>query len=346
MLTSVLLTATSPGDVAPPWSLDLAGETVVQRLARQLAPYGDVVVVGPGLDRSHVRSDLLEGGVQVVDADGPAEVAAWLAQAPIDELLLLPADVITGDLAIEYHADAAGGGTRAWLGPLDEPAAGLARTARGQLTSATSPYHRAFGADRSLRGALRIAGTDRARFQATAREVADLLGGEGPPDDLADELARKQTIGDLGVPGLANTAVLDDDRLRGDLLTVLVVGLVRRGVDVQAAGLPPALPWRRPRSEVDAASALDAVRATDEARVRLDAAVKAEDGFFTTFFVSSYSRYWARWCARRGIRPDQVTVVSMALGIVAAAAFALGQRWGFVVGALLLQLAFTLDCVD
>ena len=36
----------------------------------------------------------------------------------------------------------------------------------------------------------------------------------------------------------------------------------------------------------------------------------------------------------------------MVIGILAAAAFATGERWGLVAGAVLLQLAFTADCVD
>src|SRR5213076_1711230 len=69
-------------------------------------------------------------------------------------------------------------------------------------------------------------------------------------------------------------------------------------------------------------------------------------GFFTTFFVSPYSKYIARWAARRGLTPNFVTSVSMAVGVVAAACFALGSRAGLVAGAVLLQAAFTLDCVD
>ncbi len=83
-----------------------------------------------------------------------------------------------------------------------------------------------------------------------------------------------------------------------------------------------------------------------EEQVALDAAVKPDDGFFTTFFVSPYSKYIARWAARRGLTPNQVTVASMVVGLLATAAFATGERWGLVAGALLLQAAFTLDCVD
>jgi phosphatidylglycerophosphate synthase len=84
----------------------------------------------------------------------------------------------------------------------------------------------------------------------------------------------------------------------------------------------------------------------DEERARLDSAVKASDGFFTTFFVSPYSKYIARWAARRGWSPNAVTVLSAGVGLCAAAGFATGERWGLVAGALLLQAAFTLDCVD
>ncbi len=78
----------------------------------------------------------------------------------------------------------------------------------------------------------------------------------------------------------------------------------------------------------------------------LESAVKGSDGFFTTFFVSPYSRYIARWCAHRGFTPNQVTTVSLFIGALAAAGFATGERWGLVAGAILLQAAFTTDCVD
>jgi phosphatidylglycerophosphate synthase len=84
----------------------------------------------------------------------------------------------------------------------------------------------------------------------------------------------------------------------------------------------------------------------DEDRVLLDSAVKATDGFFTTFFVSTYSRYVARWAAHRGLTPNQVTSVSMLLGVLAAFAFATGRTAGMIAGAILLQIAFTADCID
>lgn len=83
-----------------------------------------------------------------------------------------------------------------------------------------------------------------------------------------------------------------------------------------------------------------------EERARIDAAVKANDGFFATFFVSPYSKYVARFAARRGWTPNAVTLGSFAIGLAAAACFAAGTRWASVAGALLLQVSFTADCVD
>jgi phosphatidylglycerophosphate synthase len=87
-------------------------------------------------------------------------------------------------------------------------------------------------------------------------------------------------------------------------------------------------------------------RQTTEDDARLRAAVKSNDGFFTTFFVTSYSPYVVRGAARLGLSPNQVTVLSMLVGSLAAAGFATGERWGLIAGAVLLQLAFLLDCVD
>jgi len=79
---------------------------------------------------------------------------------------------------------------------------------------------------------------------------------------------------------------------------------------------------------------------------RMDVAVKDDDGFFATFFVSSWSPHVVRWAAARRVTPNQVTALSIALAVAAAAAFATGARAGLLTGAVLVQLAFVADCVD
>ncbi len=130
-----------------------------------------------------------------------------------------------------------------------------------------------------------------------------------------------------------------------DATALALVGMVRSGTHVGVNRLRR-LFWARPLSPAAAADAELRIRDYDEDKVLLDSAVKASDGFFTTFFVSTYSRYIARWCAHRGFTPNQVTTVSLFIGFLAAAGFATGERWGLVAGAILLQAAFTTDCVD
>ncbi|MFG2937732.1 DUF5941 domain-containing protein [Streptomyces sp. NPDC048282] len=92
--------------------------------------------------------------------------------------------------------------------------------------------------------------------------------------------------------------------------------------------------------------ARQAVAAVDDEAVRLKSAVKSRDGFFTTFFISPYSRYLARWCARRGLTPNQVTTASLLTALIAAGCAATGTRIGFVAAGALLICSFVLDCTD
>ncbi len=92
--------------------------------------------------------------------------------------------------------------------------------------------------------------------------------------------------------------------------------------------------------------AREAVAAVDDEAVRLRTAVKSRDGFFTTYCISPYSRYLARWCARRGLTPNQVTTASLLTALIAAGCAATGTRGGFVAAGLLLLFSFVLDCTD
>jgi phosphatidylglycerophosphate synthase len=83
-----------------------------------------------------------------------------------------------------------------------------------------------------------------------------------------------------------------------------------------------------------------------EDRVLLQRAVKQDDSPFTTFAVSPWSKYIAWWASRRRLTPNQVTTASLAVALLAAACCASGARWGYVAGAVLLQLSFGLDCAD
>jgi hypothetical protein len=178
---------------------------------------------------------------------------------------------------------------------------------------------------------------------------------DGEPSDAGDPAALEDPGDELATDAGAAQVILsaaDQEEferrlavIRGDAVSLLLVGLVRANVHIVNSFLR-SLFWSRPLSAAAAAEAAEEIERDDEDRVLLESAVKGSDGFFTTFFVSPYSKYIARWAAHRGLTPNAVTAVSMTIGVLAAAAFALGTRLGLVAGALLLQLAFTADCVD
>ncbi|MFI6274250.1 DUF5941 domain-containing protein [Streptomyces sp. NPDC050988] len=101
-----------------------------------------------------------------------------------------------------------------------------------------------------------------------------------------------------------------------------------------------------PRDPQARNEARQAVTVVDDEAIRLRTAVKSRDGFFTTYCISPYSRYIARWCARRGLTPNQVTTASLITALIAAGCAATGTRAGYVAAGLLLLFSFVLDCTD
>ncbi|MEU3551189.1 MULTISPECIES: DUF5941 domain-containing protein [Streptomyces] len=195
--------------------------------------------------------------------------------------------------------------------------------------------------------ALRLGLTD-PRFPLAAVPGAVTARAEGR-QALTRALARETSAGGGTAHGGASAR------------TTLSVGEPAAGVDSLADRIVTALdadgaPVHRPElgSLVAAVpadpqarnEARQAVAAVDDEAVRLKSAVKARDGFFTTFFISPYSRYLARWCARRGLTPNQVTTASLLTALIAASCAATGTRAGYVAAGVLLIVSFVLDCTD
>ena len=79
----------------------------------------------------------------------------------------------------------------------------------------------------------------------------------------------------------------------------------------------------------------------------LEIGAKPRDYWWTVIAVDPLALPLTRSLARsRSVSPDQVTIVSVLLGLPTGLAFATGTRAGLVVGALLFYFSFLLDCVD
>jgi phosphatidylglycerophosphate synthase len=191
--------------------------------------------------------------------------------------------------------------------------------------------------------ALRLGLTD-PRFSLAAVPGAVTAQPDGRAT-LTRALARENSTGggtaDGGAPARTKLSVGDVDSLPDRLVSALADD----GADVyrpELGSLVAAVP-ADPQARNEARQAVADV---DDEAVRLKSAVKSRDGFFTTHFISPYSRYIARWCARRGLTPNQVTTASLITALIAAACAATGTRGGFVAAGVLLIASFVLDCTD
>ena len=178
--------------------------------------------------------------------------------------------------------------------------------------------------------ALRLALTD-PRFPAAA--VQGALTAQPGARAALTRAAGKIPVG-------AGTAHLTDV-----LTETLTDSLDREDIGLQRIDLG-SLVATVPLTPAQREDAQESVAAVDDEAVRLRTAVKSRDGFFTTYCISPYSRYLARWCARRGLTPNQVTTASLLTALIAAGCAATGTRGGFIAAGFLLLFSFVLDCTD
>ncbi|MEO3871310.1 CDP-alcohol phosphatidyltransferase family protein [Nonomuraea sp. B12E4] len=260
--------------------------------------------------------------VQVVSADGGLvaglrNIAKIVRVAP-GAVAVLPADLVAHTEALAMLLEHPARDTAALVshdadsGPPHPPV----RVEGGKIVAAGSSFHLVPAANATFRGVLQ---TGESGLSALA--------------DVAEELAELVEEGKLGPVTEVEAADL------------LLVGLVRSGVAVRATGLGP-LHAGRVTGQGAADTALTRLAEVDEAQVRLDTAVKQDDGFFATYLVSTWTRHLIKPAARLKLTPNAVTGISLALALLAAVWFSAGTPGGRLTGAALFYLSFALDCLD
>ncbi|GAT65127.1 CDP-alcohol phosphatidyltransferase [Planomonospora sphaerica] len=319
--TAVILATTAAA------SLRCGDGTLVDRLTAQLGtlPVREVHVVGRSgavirasdgthLIGSHGSAGLADDLRRIArvarEATGPVAVLAGDLVAHTESLAVLldhPARGTGAVVAVEEDGD----------GPLHPPV----RVEDGRVVAAGLPGRRVAGANGTFRGVLQVGDGDLASLAEVAEELAARAEAEGP-----------------GGPGGSGPGGAGAGEL-------LLAGLVRSGVAVRAAG-PGRLHCDRVAGRIAAEAAVRRLTEVDEDRARLEAAVKGDDGFFTTYFVSSWSPHLVRLAAGLRLTPNAVTGFSVGLAALSAVWFSAGTREARVAGAVLLYLSFVLDCVD
>jgi hypothetical protein len=185
---------------------------------------------------------------------------------------------------------------------------GLTRTSQGRITGATSGYHEVGHGNHTFLGIIRLS-------QMQRTEILEVLHK------------------------------VKDTKHAGSAIDLILVALVRAALVVAPSEVAGA-PFIRSSDSAERESVKREIAALNDARLRLKLANRANDGFFSVFFLRKFSKLFTWAAVRLKMTPNQVTLISFAVGIYAAYQFGQGTFWSIFAGALLLQLSIIIDCVD
>ncbi|MDA0635356.1 DUF5941 domain-containing protein [Nonomuraea sp. MCN248] len=260
--------------------------------------------------------------VQVLTSDGGLAAdlrgVAKLARVAVGAVALVPGDLVAHTEALAMLLEHPARDTRALVaaGSAVGPTRPPLRIEGGRITAAGSSFHTVPEANAAFAGVVQVG-------------EADL----GALADVAEELAELAESGRLGPVTPA------------EAVDLLLVGLVRSGARVRPAALGP-LHSTRATAQTSADAAIERLAEVDEDEVRLDRAVKSDDGFFASHCVSPLTRRLIKPAHALRLTPNAVTGISIGLAVLAAIWFSAGGRGALVAGAVLFYLSFALDCLD
>ena len=131
----------------------------------------------------------------------------------------------------------------------------------------------------------------------------------------------------------------------GHAIDLILVGLVRSAIHVGAAQVAGA-PYIRSSDSSMRNKTVQEIASLNQARLRLKLANRANDGFFSVFFLRKFSKLFTWAAIKLKLSPNQVTITSFLIGLLSAYEFSKGEFWTTFAGAVLLQLSIIVDCVD
>ena len=324
-MTRVLLFATQTApDGTPTALLRVGGATLVDRLAAQFRALDTAdltVITRPGW------ADALRAAghsaVESEDVAGDLALIGAAVSATESSVVLAAADLVAHDGAIASFAGPRVRSTVAAVQTARKMAFGAygepVLRERNMVVSVGTHQREVTGPNAVFRALVTVSADDRPRLHDACAALRTEAIDSGRDLDA-----------DAGAYGAVGLALL---------------GLVRTGV-VVGANNPRLYVCHRVDSPDAAAAAATALAAVDEPAAAVRMGVKEDDEFLATYLVHSYTPRLVAFFARRGITPNQVTWMSIAVGLVAAAVFAVGVRWLDIVGAVLLYASFILDCND
>jgi hypothetical protein len=185
---------------------------------------------------------------------------------------------------------------------------GSTRVAQGRITGASSRFHEVGYGNHTFLGLIRLSQTQRPAILDVLHKVKDT-------------------------------------KHSGYAIDLVLVALVRAALVVAPAVVVGA-PFIRSSNSEEREATKREIESLNDARLRLKLANRANDGFFSVFFLRKISKLFTWAAVRLKMTPNQVTLISFAVGLYSAYQFSVGTFWSIFAGAVLLQLSIIIDCVD
>ena len=185
---------------------------------------------------------------------------------------------------------------------------GLTRVTQGRITGASSDFHEVGYGNHTFLGIIRLSQSQRVEILEVLRNVKDT-------------------------------------KHSGNSVDLVLVALVRAALVIAPAEVAGA-PYIRSADPAEREGIKRDIAALNDARLRLKLANRANDGFFSVFFLRKFSKLFTWAAVRLKMTPNQVTLISFGVGLYSAYQFSLGTFWSIFAGAVLLQLSIIIDCVD
>ncbi|MBU3715628.1 MAG: hypothetical protein FGM63_01115 [Candidatus Nanopelagicaceae bacterium] len=160
--------------------------------------------------------------------------------------------------------------------------------------------------------------------------------------DFVGALRLSQKQRDAILPVLENAMAF---KAKGNALDLLLVALVRATIKVDAVDVLSA-PWSRSDDPLERDRVKNEINRLNIPALRLKMANRANDGFFSVFFLRKFSKVLTWVAVKVGATPNQVTLLSFVIGLYSAYSFSRGTFLSILLGAILLQLSIIVDCVD
>ena len=185
---------------------------------------------------------------------------------------------------------------------------GETRVSQGRITGASSGFHEVGHGNHTFLGAIRLSQSQRA-------EIIEIL------------------------------TKIKNTNHAGDAIDLVLVALVRAALVVAPAEVAGA-PFIRSTDLAERTRVAKQISELNDARLRLKLANRANDGFYSVFVLRKFSKLFTWLAVRLKMTPNQVTLISFAVGLFSAYEFSRGTFWTIFAGAVLLQLSIIIDCVD